>query len=60
MLLLCIKHIYREAEKRLVAIGLLQFLRCLDDEQANLKRISGCQHPIGHAGVSFEDTHITS
>ena len=35
-----------ETEKRLVVIGPLSFLRCLDEEQANLKHISGCQYPI--------------
>ena len=47
-----------EAEKRL-AIGLLPFLGCLDEELANLQHISGCQYPTGHAGVNFEDIHIS-
>ena len=54
MLLLCIKHIYSEAEKRLVTVGPLPFLRSLNEEHANLKHISGCQYSTGHAGISFE------
>ena len=54
MLLLCIKHIYSEAEKRLVAVGPLPFLRSLNEEHANLEHISGCQYSTGHAGISFE------
>ena len=54
--LMCIKLIYSEAEKHLLAIGPPPFLRCLDGEQANL--IYQCSYyPTGHAGpgVSFED-----
>ena len=38
--LMCIKLIYSEAEKHLLAIGPPLFLRCLDGEQTNLKHIS--------------------
>ena len=59
LLVLSIIDTCSEAEKCLVAIGLLPFLGCLDKELANLQHISGCQYPTGHAGVNFEDIHIS-
>ena len=48
-------NIYSEAGRKWQLLLHFHFLRCLDEEQANLKHISGCQYPTGHAGVSFED-----